>query len=67
MGYLHEGHIALVRRARAECASVGVSIFVNPAQFGPHEDLARYPRDLERDLGMLEAAGVDVVWAPEAG
>ncbi len=66
MGYLHEGHIALVRRARAECASVGVSIFVNPAQFGPQEDLARYPRDLERDLGMLEKAGVDVVWAPEA-
>jgi pantoate--beta-alanine ligase len=66
MGYLHEGHIALVRRARAECASVGVSIFVNPTQFGPQEDLARYPRDLPRDLRLLEAAGADVVWAPEA-
>src|SRR4030042_3988213 len=66
MGFLHEGHLALVRRARDECASVGVSIFVNPAQFGPQEDLARYPRDLQRDLGMLEAAGVGVVWAPEA-
>ncbi|MGB7538194.1 MAG: pantoate--beta-alanine ligase [Anaerolineales bacterium] len=67
MGYLHEGHLALVRRTREECASVGVSIFVNPAQFGPQEDLARYPRDLERDLRMLGDAGVDVVWAPEAG
>jgi pantoate--beta-alanine ligase len=66
MGYLHEGHLALVRRAREECASVGVSIFVNPAQFGPQEDLARYPRDLARDLGMLEAAGVALVWAPDA-
>ena len=67
MGFLHEGHLALVRRARAECASVGVSIFVNPAQFGPQEDLARYPRDLERDLRLLEGAGADIVWAPEAG
>jgi len=67
MGFLHEGHLALVRRARAECAAVGVSIFVNPAQFGPQEDLARYPRDLDRDLRMLEKAGTDVVWAPEAG
>jgi pantoate--beta-alanine ligase len=65
MGFLHEGHITLVRRARAECASVGVSIFVNPAQFGPNEDLSRYPRDLDRDLGLLELAGADVVWAPE--
>jgi pantoate--beta-alanine ligase len=67
MGFLHEGHLALVRRARAECAAVGVSIFVNPAQFGPQEDLARYPRDIERDLRLLEPAGADVVWAPEAG
>jgi pantoate--beta-alanine ligase len=67
MGYLHEGHLALVRRARTECAAVGVSIFVNPAQFGPQEDLARYPRDLDRDLRMLEPAGADIVWAPEAG
>jgi pantoate--beta-alanine ligase len=66
MGYLHEGHLALVRRARAECGSVGVSIFVNPTQFGPLEDLARYPRDLERDLRLLEQAGADVVWAPSA-
>jgi pantoate--beta-alanine ligase len=65
MGYLHAGHISLVRRARAECASVGASIFVNPTQFGPQEDLARYPRDLPRDLALLEAAGADVVWAPE--
>jgi pantoate--beta-alanine ligase len=67
MGFLHEGHLALVRRARHECGSVAVSIFVNPAQFGPQEDLARYPRDLERDLRMLEKAGADVVWAPETG
>jgi pantoate--beta-alanine ligase len=64
MGYLHEGHLSLARRARAECASVAASIFVNPTQFGPNEDLASYPRDLPKDLALLAAAGVDLVWTP---
>ncbi|MEP0806340.1 MAG: pantoate--beta-alanine ligase [Chloroflexota bacterium] len=66
MGYLHEGHLSLIRRAREECRHVVVSIFVNPTQFGPNEDLARYPRDLERDLSLIEPLGVDVVWTPTA-
>jgi pantoate--beta-alanine ligase len=66
MGYLHEGHLSLARRARQECASVAASIFVNPAQFGPTEDLDKYPRDLERDLRLLEEVGVDLVWTPSA-
>ncbi|MEW6718254.1 MAG: pantoate--beta-alanine ligase [Chloroflexota bacterium] len=64
MGYLHEGHLSLVRCAREECASVVVSIFVNPAQFGRDEDLGAYPRDLPRDLEMLESASADLVWTP---
>ena len=64
MGALHEGHLALVRRARGENAAVVVSIFVNPAQFGPMEDLATYPRDMERDLALLDKEGVDLVYAP---
>jgi pantoate--beta-alanine ligase len=66
MGYLHAGHLSLVRLAKRESASVGVSIFVNPSQFGPQEDLTAYPRDLPRDLAQLEAEGVDVVWTPRA-
>jgi pantoate--beta-alanine ligase len=64
MGYLHEGHLALVRCARAENASVAVSIFVNPTQFGEADDYAQYPRDLERDLALLKAENVDLVFAP---
>ena len=64
MGALHAGHIALVRRARQDSATLAVSIFVNPAQFGPQEDLALYPRDLERDLALLEVEGVDLVFTP---
>jgi pantoate--beta-alanine ligase len=64
MGYLHEGHMSLVRKARAENKSVIVSIYVNPTQFGPKEDLSKYPRDLDRDLAMLEKEGADVVFFP---
>ncbi len=64
MGYLHEGHLSLIRRAKAECDHVAVSIFVNPTQFAPTEDLSKYPRDLERDLSLIEPLGVDLVWNP---
>jgi pantoate--beta-alanine ligase len=64
MGYLHEGHLSLLRAARAECDLVVMSLFVNPAQFGPDEDLERYPRDEERDLRLAGEAGADLVFAP---
>jgi pantoate--beta-alanine ligase len=64
MGYLHEGHVSLVREAKKENKSVIVSIYVNPTQFGPKEDLSKYPRDLRRDLEMLEKVGTDVVFFP---
>ena len=66
MGYLHEGHLSLARRCREDNATAVVSIFVNPTQFGPSEDLSTYPRDMEGDLAKLEAEGVDLVFAPDA-
>jgi pantoate--beta-alanine ligase len=64
MGALHEGHLSLVRAAKAQCGAVAVSIFVNPTQFGPTEDLAKYPRQFERDRVLLEKEGVDILFAP---
>jgi pantoate--beta-alanine ligase len=66
MGYLHRGHLSLVRRAREECPAVVVSIFVNPTQFGPGEDLSRYPHDLPRDQELLRTVGVDLLFVPGA-
>lgn len=66
MGYLHEGHLSLVRRCREDNATAVASIFVNPTQFGPSEDLSTYPRDMEGDLAKLKAEGVDLVFAPDA-
>ncbi len=66
MGFLHEGHLSLVRESRKSTAATVVSIFVNPAQFGPAEDFQAYPRDEERDRRMLEGEGVDVLFMPEA-
>jgi pantoate--beta-alanine ligase len=64
MGYLHEGHLSLLRAARAQCETVVLSIFVNPTQFGPQEDYERYPRDLERDLELARQTRVNLVFAP---
>src|SRR6266436_917608 len=64
MGALHEGHLSLVRSARAQCDVVAASIFVNPAQFGPHEDLAKYPRPFARDGDLLQQEGIDLLFAP---
>ena len=65
MGFLHEGHLALVQRAKAENGAAAASLFVNPTQFGPNEDFGRYPRARERDLQLLDGAGCDLVFAPE--
>lgn len=66
MGFLHEGHLSLVEKARNECDRVVMSLFINPLQFGPDEDYDRYPRDWDRDVALAEKAGVDVLFAPDA-
>ncbi len=67
MGYLHEGHLSLARKARSQCQKVFMTIFVNPVQFGPGEDLEKYPRDLKRDAALAEDNGIDYIFNPEAG
>src|SRR5260370_3143544 len=66
MGALHEGHLSLIRRARGDCSRVYASIFLNPTQFGPNEDLSKYPRTFERDVEQLTDAGVDMLFSPDA-
>jgi pantoate--beta-alanine ligase len=67
MGYLHEGHLSLARKAKSQCQKVFMTIFVNPTQFGPGEDLEKYPRDLERDTALAQENGVDYIFNPEEG
>src|ERR1700740_403225 len=66
MGALHEGHLSLIRRAKTDCSRVYASIFLNPAQLGPNEDLSKAPKTVESDVDKLKAAGADVLFAPEA-
>ncbi|MGC0389599.1 pantoate--beta-alanine ligase [Bradyrhizobium sp. USDA 241] len=66
MGYLHDGHLALISASREHCDVTVVSIFVNPTQFGPNEDLSRYPRDFARDEALCGSAGVSIIFAPSA-
>src|SRR4051812_12974887 len=65
MGFLHDGHLSLIREGKRRAQTVAVSIFVNPTQFGPKEDLSRYPRDFEGDVKKCESAGADAIFAPE--